>query len=63
MGRFLHAFAGHGVESTRIESCGADIEDVLVDELEGPIDNPGSTTGTSFSVLQSHFPAVFRCGF
>ena len=42
----LHVFAGHGVESFRIESCGTDVEGVLVDELEGPVDKPGTTIRT-----------------
>ena len=44
--RFLlrRVFAEHGVESSRIESCGTDVEDVLVDELESPVDKPGDKT-------------------
>ena len=34
------------------ESCGNDVEDELVRELD---DNPGTTTSTKFSVLHSHF--------
>ena len=40
------AFTGHVVESFPTESCDADVEDVLVDELEGPVDNLGTTMGT-----------------
>ena len=40
--------AGLGVESSVVESCGTDVEDVLVVELGGPFDNPGKTMGTYF---------------
>ena len=36
----LRVVAGHGVESSTIKSCGTDVQDVLVDKLEGPVDNP-----------------------
>ena len=42
----LRVVAEHGVESSRIDSCGADVEDVLEDELGGPVDKPGTTIGT-----------------
>ena len=52
------------VESSSIESCDTDVEDVLVDELEGPVDKPGITTGTLFSVLHCMFlPFKMRCSF
>ena len=38
--------AGLGVESSVIESCDTNVEDVLADELGGPFDNPGTTMGT-----------------
>ena len=44
-----------GVESFPIESCDTDVEGVLVDELEGPVDNPRTTMGTQFSVLHCIF--------
>ena len=43
-------FAGVDEESSD-ESCGHDVEDVLALELEEPVDNPGTTIGTEFSVL------------
>ena len=46
----LRVVAVLGVESSQIESCETDVEDVLV-ELEGPVDKPGTTIGTKFSVL------------
>ena len=39
------------VESSAIESCDTDVEDVLVDELGCPVDNPGTTMGMKFSVF------------
>ena len=38
--------AGLGAESSSIESCDTDVKDVLVDELEGLVDKPGTTMGT-----------------
>ena len=38
----LRVVAEHGVESSRIESCDTDVEDVLVDELKGPVDKLGT---------------------
>ena len=35
-----------GVEPSVVESCDTDVEDVLVDDLGGPVDNPGTTMGT-----------------
>ena len=32
-------------------SCGNDVEDALALELEEPVDNPGTTISTKFSVL------------
>ena len=42
----LLVVAGLGVESSVIESCDTDVEHVLVDELEGLVDIPGTTIGT-----------------
>ena len=53
------AFTGHVVESFPTESCDADVEDVLVDELEGLVDNLGTTMGTSPSVAL-YYPSVFN---
>ena len=47
--------AGLGVESYRIESRVNDVGDVLVVELEEPVDNPGTTIGTLFSLLHCIF--------
>ena len=41
----LRVVAGLG-ESSSIESCDTDVEDVLVDGLEGRVDKPVSTIGT-----------------
>ena len=41
--------AGQNVEYST--SCGNDVEDVLVVEVEDPVDNPGTTVGTWFSAL------------
>ena len=41
-------------------SCGNDAKDVLGPELEEPVDNPGTTIGTKFSVLQRIVFAI--CG-
>ena len=38
--------AGPGVGSSIVKSCGTDVEDVLKVELEGPVDDPGTTMGT-----------------
>ena len=51
----LRVFAGAGVESSRIESCDTDFQDVVVAELEDPVDKPGTTIGTEFSVLRCIF--------
>ena len=51
--------AGLGVESSRTESCDTDVGDVLVDDLESPVDKTRTTTGTQFSALRCIFPAVF----
>ena len=60
----LRVFAGAGAESSRIESCDTDVEDVLVVELEDPVDKPGTTRSTEFSVLRCIFlPFQIRCGF
>ena len=39
-----------GLEEVLDESCRNDVEDVSL-ELEEPVDNPGTTTGPTFSVL------------
>ena len=50
-----------GLEEVLDESCGGDAEDELAPELD---DNPGTTTGTKFSVLHRIlFPSLVRCGF
>ena len=50
-----------GLEDALDESCGSDIEDELVPELD---DNPGTTRGTNISVLHKNFsPCLVRCGF
>ena len=46
------------MESSRIASCGTDVEDVLVDELEISVDKPGITIGTSFSFAASDVSAI-----
>ena len=43
---WLCVVAGLGVQSSSIESSDTDVEDALVDELEGPFDKPGTTTST-----------------
>ena len=35
-----------GVEPSAVKSCGDDVGDVLAIELEGAVDNPGTTIGT-----------------
>ena len=45
-------------------SCGEDVGDEGVAELEEPVDRPGTTIGTQFAVL--HFlrlPFLMSCGF
>ena len=45
-------------------SCDEDVRDVGEDELEEPVDKPGTTIGTLFAVL--HFirpPSTMSCGF
>ena len=45
-------------------SCNTDVGDAGVAELEEPVDRPGTTIGTWFSVL--HFirlPSLMSCGF
>ena len=50
-----------GLEDVLCESCGGDVADKLVPEFD---DNPGTTSGTKFSVLQNVvFPCLVRCGF
>ena len=50
-----------GLEDVLDESCGSDVEDELVPEFG---DNPGTTKGTKFSVLQRiSFPCSVRRGF
>ena len=57
-------FLDLGVESSRTESCGTDVEEELVNELEGLVDKTGTTKSTQFSVLHYIFlPFKKRCGF
>ena len=58
-------FAGAGVEFSRIESCHTDVEGVVSAlQVERPVDKPGTTTSTLFSVLQCIFlPFSIRCVF
>ena len=50
-----------GLEDAVDEYCGSDVEDELVPEFDN---NPGTTRGTKFSVLQRiFFPCGVRCGF
>ena len=50
-----------GLEDVLNESCGGDVEDELAPELD---DNPWTTRGTKFSVLQGIlFPCLVKCGF
>ena len=57
----LRVVAGHGVESDVVNSCGADLLDVLVNELADLVDKPWATKATWFFVLQSMFlPFVLR---
>ena len=42
----LRVVAPLGVELSVVVSCDTDVEDVLVDGLGGPVDNPGTTMGT-----------------
>ena len=52
---------GAGLEDALDESCGGDVEDELVPEFD---DNPGTTTGTKFSVWQRiFFPCLVNRGF
>ena len=46
--------AGLDVESS-VESSVYDVGDLLAVELEEPVDNPGPTIGTLFSVLHCIF--------
>ena len=55
----LRVLAGRGAESSRIESCGPDVEDVLVDELEDLVNEPGTTIGHEILRVAWYFPAVF----
>ena len=49
------------LQDVRDESCGGDVEDELVPELD---DNPGTTRGTKFSVLhKKFFPCLVNRGF
>ena len=46
-----------------VESCVKDVGDVLVVELEDPVDNPGTTIGTWSSAWHCIFqPFLTRCG-
>ena len=58
----LRVVAGLDEESSDV-SCGNYVGDVLALELEEPVDNPGTTTSTNFSVLHKIFPFLIRCGF
>ena len=50
-----------GLGEVLAESCGNDVEDELALELD---DNPGTTIGTTFSVMHRIiFPLLVRCGF
>ena len=69
LGFYLHQSPGAssslrsvaGLEDVLDESCGSDVEDELVPEFA---DNPGTVTGTKFSVLHgTFFPFLERCGF
>ena len=44
-------------------SCGNDVEDELALELEDPVDNPGATKGTKFSVLHRICPSLGQLWF
>ena len=45
-------------------SCDEDVGDVSEDELEVPVDKPGTTIGTQFAVLHYiRLPSLMRCGF
>ena len=58
----LRVVAGRNAETS--ESCGKDAGDVCVVELEEPVDKPGTTIGTSFSVLHCiRLPSSMSCGF
>ena len=58
----LRVVSGRNVETT--ESCGNDAWNVCVAELEEPVDEPGTTIGTQFSVLHCiRLPSSIRCGF
>ena len=41
-------------------SCGNDVGDVAVAELEEPVDEPGTTIGTQFAVLDFDSSAIFH---
>ena len=59
--RRLCVFAGAGVEVSHIESCHTDVEGVVSAlQVERPVDKPGTTTSTLFSVLQCIFLPVFN---
>ena len=50
-----------GLEGVLDESCGVDVEDELVPELD---DNLGATGGTKFSILQKKIiPCLVNRGF
>ena len=45
-------------------SCDTDVGDVGITELEEPVDKPGTTIGTLFSVLHLiRLPSLMSCGF
>ena len=54
----LRVFAGLGVELSRIESSDTDVDAALsAQALQDPVDKPGTTMGTQFSVLHGIFLA------
>ena len=56
--RHVVFFAGLDKVSSDV-SCGNDVEDVLALDLEEPVDNPGTTIGTTFfRSAQNYFPML-----
>ena len=47
--------AGLGAKYSAVKSCGNDVGDALEVELEEPVDTPGTTISTYFSVLHCIF--------
>ena len=56
---WLRVVAGLGVQSSSIESSDTDVEDALVDELEGPFDKPGTTINTLILSVALYVPLPF----